>query len=193
MRPMEPSVYLLHAILLALTIGVPATVVPSPSAGKLEPSTPILMVLDPHQTAKPPTAKQLIWPVTGAYRIASRYGARRDPLSGQSSIHRGVDIAAALGTGIRAIGAGRVHFSGWRAGYGRTVEIDHGRGWLSRYAHAQTLLVVTGATVWAGQMIAKVGKSGRATGPHLHFEVWQRGHPIDPLPFWGSEGGQRLR
>jgi len=193
MRPTEPSVYVLHAILLIVIIGVPARVVPSPSAGALEQTTPVLIRLDAHHTAKPPIAKRLIWPVTGAHRIASGYGVRRDPLSGQRSIHRGVDIAAAVGTGILAIGAGRVRFSGWRAGYGRTVEIDHGRGWLSRYAHAQTLLVVTGATVWAGQIIAKVGNSGRATGPHLHFEVWQHGHPIDPLPFWVPEGVQRLR
>jgi murein DD-endopeptidase MepM/ murein hydrolase activator NlpD len=193
MRPMEPLVYLLHASLLVFMMGVPATVAPSPQEGLVESTTPMLQSLDAHHTAKQTTLRQLIWPVIGAHRIASGYGVRRDPLTGHKSIHRGVDIAAAVGTGIRAIGAGRVLFSGWRPGYGRTVEIDHGRGWLSRYAHAQALLVVTGATVWAGQLIAKVGKSGRATGPHLHFEVWQHGHPIDPLRFWGAEGVQRLR
>ena len=159
----------------------------------MERATPILMTLGSHHTTKSIGLTQLIWPISGVNRIASGFGLRRDPLTGRPALHRGVDIPAAVGTGILAIGAGRVLFSGWKAGYGRVVEIDHGKGWLSRYAHAQALLVVTGATVWAGQIIAKVGKSGRATGPHLHFEVLQHGHPVNPLPFWGSDAVQTFR
>ena len=189
--------YLLRPSLLFVGMGIPLAALPLPTNGAVELPIPVLMTLGSHHTAKPTAtltvSKQLVWPISGAYRIASGYGMRRDPLTGRKALHQGLDIPAAVGTGILAIGAGRVHFSGWKAGYGRVVEIDHGKGWLSRYAHAQALLVVTGATVWAGQTIAKVGKSGRATGPHLHFEVWQHGRPVNPLPFWRSEGVQTFR
>lgn len=126
-------------------------------------------------------APQWVWPVLGLGWIASGFGPRRHPLTGRAGRHRGVDIAASNGVPILAAGGGRVQFAGWLAGYGRLIEIDHGHGWLTRYAHAQVLVVSRGQTVFPGQVIARVGQSGLATGPHLHFEVWHRGDAVNPL------------
>jgi murein DD-endopeptidase MepM/ murein hydrolase activator NlpD len=101
--------------------------------------------------------------------------------------HRGVDIAAPAGAPISAAANGRVVFSGWAAGYGNLVEIDHGDGWVTRYGHNSTNLVAAGDIVAAGQQIASVGQTGRATGDHLHFEVRHDGKPISPKVFLGAD------
>lgn len=119
------------------------------------------------------------WPVSG--RITSRYGWRRDPFTGRRDFHTGLDIRGATGTTIRAAKAGRVVYSGWMGGYGRVVVIDHGKGYSTLYAHCSRLLVSKGARVSGGQAIARVGSSGRATGPHLHFEVRYNNKAINPL------------
>lgn len=118
---------------------------------------------------------RFVWPTQGY--ISSRYGYR------WGSLHRGLDIAAAAGTPIVAADAGVVIFSGTRGNYGKLIEIDHGNGYVTRYAHCSQLVVAKGARVSRGQLIAKVGRTGFATGNHVHFEVLYRGVNKDPLPF----------
>jgi murein DD-endopeptidase MepM/ murein hydrolase activator NlpD len=113
--------------------------------------------------------------------LSSLYGERADPLSGERAQHQGIDIAGGAGTAVVAAAAGVVSAAGWREGYGTVVEITHGNGFVTRYAHAQRSLVVTGQTVRRGQPVALLGDSGRTTGPHLHFEVLRDGRPVDPL------------
>lgn len=124
----------------------------------------------------------LMWPVAGQHRISSQFGYRDHPLKGKKVLHRGLDIAAKRGTPIVAIAPGKVTFVGARRGFGRMVEVSHVGGWISKYAHANTTIVALGQAVLAGQMIARVGSSGHATGPHLHLEIRRAGKPIDPLP-----------
>ncbi len=101
----------------------------------------------------------------------SGFGWRIDPFSGQRAMHEGIDFSAPIGTPILAAAAGVVVFAGWDPAYGRQVDIDHGQGLVTRYAHASRLLVKRGDIVKQGQKVAEVGSSGRSTGPHLHFEV----------------------
>lgn len=122
------------------------------------------------------------WPVTGGW-LSSRFGVRADPFTGRHSMHRGVDIASPMGSAIRAIGDGVVTYAGKKQGYGLFVEIRHGQGYSTRYAHASKVLVNLGDRIVRGQAIANVGTSGRSTGPHLHFEVLRNRVHIDPDQF----------
>lgn len=124
-------------------------------------------------------------PLDGA-ELSSTFGNREDPFNGRRAFHAGVDFAAAAGTPIRAAAAGTVAFAGFNAAYGWSVEIAHGNGLVTRYAHASRLLVARGAPVRQGDTIAQVGSSGRATGPHLHFEVLKNGIHADPQPYLAS-------
>ncbi|MGC9372875.1 MAG: peptidoglycan DD-metalloendopeptidase family protein [Thermovirgaceae bacterium] len=119
------------------------------------------------------------WPLSG--RITSGYGWRRHPFTKRRDFHTGIDIKGATGRIIRAAKAGRVVYSGWMGGYGRVVVIDHGKEYSTLYAHCSSLLVRKGQRVSAGQAIGKVGSSGRATGPHLHFEVRYKNKAMNPL------------
>lgn len=121
-------------------------------------------------------------PVASGY-IGSGYGGRTDPINGHSEFHSGIDFDAAPGTPIQAVAEGVVTWNGERPGYGNVVEVDHGNGYMTRYAHNQQNVVAVGTRVHAGQIIAKVGSTGRATGPHCHFEVWLDGHPVNPLSY----------
>jgi murein DD-endopeptidase MepM/ murein hydrolase activator NlpD len=121
-------------------------------------------------------------PVNGGY-YSSNYGYRLDPISGRSSFHTGVDIIAAPGTDVLAAAGGVVATSATVAEYGNIVEVDHDNGLTSRYAHLSKSLVRVGDVVMKGQVIAKVGSSGRTTGPHLHFEVREKGIPLNPNKF----------
>ena len=117
-------------------------------------------------------------------RIASRFSrARRHPLLKVVRPHLGIDVAASRGTQISAAAAGRVSFVGRRFGFGLVVEIDHGNGVVTRYAHCGSTLVNEGARVQRGVPIATVGTSGLSTGPHLHYEVLVRGRQVDPLRY----------
>ena len=122
------------------------------------------------------------WPIDGGW-VSSRYGKRSDPINGKRSVHHGVDIAAKRYTPIHTVAAGIVSYSGRRTGYGRVVEITHGNGYTTVYAHNQANKVKVGERVNKGQTIALVGSSGRATGPHLHFEVRSNGTRINPSQF----------
>lgn len=110
-----------------------------------------------------------IWPVQGW--VGSGYGYRRDPFTGRREMHPGFDIVAPTGTPVAATAAGHVIYAGWKSGWGRCVEIDHGGGIKTFYAHCRTLKVSTGDNVYRGDLIATVGSSGRSTGTHLHYGV----------------------
>jgi murein DD-endopeptidase MepM/ murein hydrolase activator NlpD len=114
--------------------------------------------------------------------VTSGFGKRVHPITHQVSSHDGIDLSAAKGTRILASRSGRVTFAGEAGGYGLLVIVDHGQGVETRYGHASALLVKAGQEVKAGQAIAKVGSTGRSTGPHLHFEVRRQGRPVDPWP-----------
>lgn len=126
-------------------------------------------------------ARPSFLPVYG--RITSRFGGRKHPFSHRYQFHEGVDIATRSGTPIKATGKGRVIFSGWQGGYGKVIVISHGYGIKTVYAHNKVNLVKVGDWVEKGQIIAKVGSTGRSTGPHVHFEIHVNGRVVDPLKF----------
>jgi murein DD-endopeptidase MepM/ murein hydrolase activator NlpD len=115
--------------------------------------------------------------------ISSYFGVRADPFDGRSARHTGIDVATPLGTPVHAVAEGMVTFAGVRNGYGNVVEIDHGNGYMTRYAHNSALEVRPGQHVQVGDVISKAGSTGRSTGSHLHFEVWYGGRVVNPLAF----------
>ncbi|MBM3393101.1 MAG: M23 family metallopeptidase [Betaproteobacteria bacterium] len=121
-------------------------------------------------------------PVDGGYH-SSNFGWRIDPVTGNNAFHEGIDFVAKEGTPIKAAAAGVVIFADAHPHYGMIVEIDHGNDLITRYAHASRILVKTGEVVIRGSVIAEVGSTGRSTGPHLHFEVRQRGLALNPLRY----------
>jgi murein DD-endopeptidase MepM/ murein hydrolase activator NlpD len=122
-------------------------------------------------------------PLEVAFDYTSGFGVRADPWTGAPTAHNGVDLAADYGAPIMANAPGRVLSCQYRPGYGLMLEIDHGGGLVTRYAHLSACRVQAGAQASRGQPIASVGNSGRSTGPHLHYEVLIKGRPIDPAPF----------
>ncbi|MHA3903830.1 M23 family metallopeptidase [Castellaniella sp. WN] len=124
--------------------------------------------------------------------LSSSFGWRRNPVSGRHTMHEGLDFVAPRGTPIRAASGGLVTRAGTWHGYGRMVEIDHGNGLRTRYAHASSVLVKAGDIVRQGQLIARVGSTGRSTGSHLHFEVRMADYPLDPTLFIQEDARTRL-
>jgi murein DD-endopeptidase MepM/ murein hydrolase activator NlpD len=120
---------------------------------------------------------------TNAPMETSSYGYRRDPFNGLAAFHAGIDFPGAYGQPILAASDGRVAFVGQRSGYGNCVEIDHGHGIMTRYAHLSGFAARAGQTVTRGQQIARMGSTGRSTGTHLHFEVRVNGAAVNPRPF----------
>ena len=129
----------------------------------------------------------MAWPSTSSYEITSYFGMRMHPVLRKTKMHTGIDIGAARGSSILAANKGTVIYAGWQSGYGQTVIIDHGGGISTLYAHCSKLLVSAGQEVSTGDVIAKVGSTGLATGPHLHFEVRVDGSPVDPLKYVGGK------
>ncbi|WP_157231122.1 M23 family metallopeptidase [Kiloniella laminariae] len=117
------------------------------------------------------------------YRVTSSFGKRRDPVTGKTSVHNGLDMAAPMKSSIYAPAPGKVVYAGWRGRYGRLVEIDHGNGIRTRYGHLRKLLVTQGQEVAHNEKIALLGNSGRSTGPHVHYEILFNGNPVDPRKF----------
>lgn len=141
----------------------------------------VLESLFTHDSAKKKLIPTML-PVEGGWH-SSNYGWRIDPFSGQRAFHEGIDFMAEQGTPIVAAAGGVVVYSDLHPQYGNMVEIDHGNDLVSRYAHASKRHVKLGDVVLRGAKIAEVGKTGRATGTHLHFEVRQRGAPQNPMQF----------
>ncbi|HQF30766.1 MAG TPA: M23 family metallopeptidase [Hyphomicrobiales bacterium] len=130
-------------------------------------------------------------PIRGAARTTSRFGVRLDPFLNTPALHAGIDFKAAPGHPVLATGRGTVVRAGYVGGYGKLVEIDHGNGVTTRYAHLSAILVEKGATVRVGQAVGKLGSTGRSTGPHLHYETRINGEAVDPMRF--LEAGRRIR
>jgi murein DD-endopeptidase MepM/ murein hydrolase activator NlpD len=125
-------------------------------------------------------------PVRWGY-IASYFGGRPDPFYGSSAFHSGIDVDAPTGTDIHAVAEGVVTWSGVRPGYGNVIEVDHGNGYMTRYAHNSKNVAEVGERVHVGDTIAKVGSTGRSTGSHVHFEVWLNGRVVNPIAYVRSQ------
>lgn len=121
------------------------------------------------------------WPVTG--KISAKFGYRKDPFTKKKAFHDGLDISASTGTNIKASGSGTVIFSGKKNGYGNVIIIEHGSGIKTLYAHASKLIAKKGQKIEKGEVIAKVGSTGRSTGPHLHYEMLLADVPVDPYKY----------
>ena len=122
------------------------------------------------------------WPVSSGW-ISSSFGERSDPFTGKKARHEGVDFAGIKGSEVVAVASGAVTWAGSRRGYGKLLEIDHGNGYITRYAHNDQLLVKAGDGIVAGQEVAKMGATGRASSPHVHFEVLYKGKAVNPNKF----------
>jgi murein DD-endopeptidase MepM/ murein hydrolase activator NlpD len=122
------------------------------------------------------------WPVKSGW-ISSGYGERTDPFTGKRALHDGLDFAGIKGSEIVGVASGVVIWSGPRQGFGKLLEIEHGNGYITRYAHNDELLVEAGDRIIAGQVIAKMGATGRASSPHVHFEVLYKGEAVNPSKF----------
>jgi murein DD-endopeptidase MepM/ murein hydrolase activator NlpD len=121
-------------------------------------------------------------PITSGW-LSSGYGYRKDPFTGQRAWHQGVDFAGKAGGEVVAVASGVVSWSGEKAGYGIMIEVAHGDGLVTRYGHNDENLVEAGDLVRKGQAIALMGNTGRSTGPHVHFEVYKHGRPVDPSSY----------
>lgn len=121
-------------------------------------------------------------PITWGW-LSSNFGSRVDPISGKKAWHAGVDFAGKDGSDVIAVASGVVTFAGKRSGYGYLVEIDHGDGYRTRYAHHKSLKVASGDIVKKGQVVGLMGSSGRSTGPHVHFEVLKNGKHVNPAKY----------
>jgi murein DD-endopeptidase MepM/ murein hydrolase activator NlpD len=119
-----------------------------------------------------------VWPLNA--QVSSSFGFRKDPFTGKKRFHAGMDLAAKEGTDVKAVMAGKVQIVDNQKGYGKMVVLDHGQGYTTLYAHNSDITVKTGDLVQKGSTIAKVGSTGRSTGPHLHFEVIKDGQKLDP-------------
>ena len=121
-------------------------------------------------------------PVPGS-RISSKYGRRNDPFTGRSAMHAGLDFKARSGSKVLATASGKIIKAGRNGGYGKMIEVDHGGGITTRYAHLSRINVRTGQKISRGQLIGKVGSTGRSTGPHLHYEVRRKGRVLNPIHY----------
>jgi murein DD-endopeptidase MepM/ murein hydrolase activator NlpD len=131
------------------------------------------LLIEPSRVLSVRGRDAMAWPVKG--HVTSTFGAR------DGRTHRGIDVAAPVGTPVRAVRDGTVGFAGWKGGYGNTIDIAHDGGLATRSAHLSQLLVRTGEQVERGQVIGRVGTTGSSTGPHLHFEVRMADSDLDPL------------
>lgn len=122
-------------------------------------------------------------PVAADYRLTSRFGGRVDPFTKKSAYHTGLDLGAYYRAPVVTTAKGVVSFAGWKGGYGRTIEIDHGNGFKTRYGHLSQIDIKVGDTVAAGDRIGSMGSTGRSTGTHLHYEVWFKGKVQDPAKY----------
>lgn len=181
----------------AVTAPAPAAppVAPSPPATQAPPGPPAAPTAPAAPGATPTTTPDagtaggppaLQWPLPKDYtNVRSAFGGRTDPTSAdkKGEFHPGIDLPAPEGTDIYAAAAGHADVAGTVNGYGNAVYLKHDDVWSTRYAHCSELVIKVGASAQAGEMIAKVGQTGKATGPHLHFEVRENGTARDPLAY----------
>ncbi|MDP1569099.1 MAG: peptidoglycan DD-metalloendopeptidase family protein [Vicinamibacterales bacterium] len=158
---------------------------PTPAAGKAPAQAPNPAQIAPvtaaphvHPHGTPDASREIS--IVGDAKVTSAFGWRQDPFHGHSRFHAGVDLRAAYGKAVPSVSEGTVAFAGEQGAYGLTVVVDHGNGLTTRYAHLSSLDVTGGETVGAGQQVGRVGQTGRATAPHLHFEVFRNGRVMDP-------------
>lgn len=118
------------------------------------------------------------------YTVASGYGYRNDPIYGTTKFHEGLDFAAQIGTPVFATADGVVEDAGWKGGYGQCIDLSHGYNYITRYGHLSEILVEPGKTVKRGEMIGKVGSTGKSTGPHLHYEVRFKDEAQNPVNYY---------
>jgi len=144
-----------------------------------------LRALEAYRHHLPGATNSFALPVDGA--LSSGFGWRQDPFDHQERWHNGVDIAAPIGSMVRAAAPGRVVFSGTQPGYGNVLILEHHDGYQTSYGHNDEHLVAMGALVRRNQPIARVGQTGRTTGPHTHFEIRRHGHAVDPLLLMGGQ------
>jgi murein DD-endopeptidase MepM/ murein hydrolase activator NlpD len=130
---------------------------------------------------KPTQSFPSTWPMEGVLR--SSFGGRPDPFSGEGAFHAGIDLSAPTGTSVHVSADGVVVSARWSGSYGKLVVVDHGNGLQTYYAHLSSLLVIPGEEVRRGQVIALSGSTGRATGPHMHYEVRLAGTPVNPYKY----------
>jgi murein DD-endopeptidase MepM/ murein hydrolase activator NlpD len=155
---------------VAPTAAASSTVTPSDSTAAPPSSVPTVTAPDPAPIRTP-----------GSGPISSGYGWRRDPINGMAAFHSGVDVALAYGTEVRAAAEGHVAFAGANGGYGNMVVVEHSGGRQTRYAHLSAINVQAGDAVQSGDVIGRVGSTGHSTGPHLHFEIVDNGHAVNPF------------
>ncbi|MBI5212801.1 MAG: M23 family metallopeptidase [Nitrospirae bacterium] len=157
----------------------------TPFSGSNEPITPPFPLLTKggNGGVTPNSELKLSFPVKG--KMSSQYGLRHDPIDGKLRHHNGIDIAVPEGTSVTSAESGKVVFSGYSSGYGNCIIMEHENGLTSLYAHNSLNLVKAGDIVDKGKTIALSGSTGRATGPHLHFEVRKDGATVDPVRFIG--------
>jgi murein DD-endopeptidase MepM/ murein hydrolase activator NlpD len=122
-------------------------------------------------------------PLTGELDMSSPFGVRMDPFVREAAMHTGIDFRGTTGDPVHATAAGKVSKAGWEGGYGQMVEIDHGEGLATRYGHLSEIDVRVGQSVHIGQVIGRVGSTGRSTGPHLHYETRINGEAVNPTRF----------
>jgi len=138
-------------------------------------------IVHPHPYTWEDRSQPSLWPVNGILR--STFGGRSDPLSGKHRFHTGVDLEVPPGTPVHATADGVVTGAQWSGAYGKLVKVDHGNGIETYYAHLSHFLVCPGQAVRRGQVIALSGRTGRVTGPHVHYEVRLRGTPVNPFDY----------
>ncbi|HEX8186259.1 MAG TPA: M23 family metallopeptidase [Blastocatellia bacterium] len=158
------------------TIEQAAVVPPAPNVSKRNPNT----ISIPADAAKP-EQKYQERPAISNVRVGSLFGYRSDPFTGRAKFHSGVDIKAHWGESVGASQPGVVQFAGWYHGYGNLIIVNHGGGVTTHYAHLSSFDVEVGARVERGQIVGRAGSTGRATSPHLHYEVRIDGNPVDPF------------
>ena len=129
-------------------------------------------------------------PVMGEIDETSPFGIRMDPFVHEAAMHTGIDFRGDVGEPVHATAAGTVDIAGWNGGYGKMVEIDHGNGLATRYAHLSEIDVGVGDKVRIGQVVGLIGTTGRSTGPHLHYETRVNGEPVNPQKF--LDAGDKL-
>ena len=134
-------------------------------------------------TARTLVAVPVRKPVIGEVDMSSPFGMRMDPFLGRPAVHTGIDLRGEVGEPVRATATGRVTIAGREGGYGNMVEISHGNGLATRYGHLSQISVKIGQVVRIGEIVGRIGSTGRSTGPHLHYETRINGEAVDPQKF----------